>query len=170
MKANFLLNGEEVGYLTHGQVFKLGFDVSDSLFVFVFFRKRKENPGRYSIFKNIPMLHLMKSSGVYRGVSNIFYPDINFLAFGFGVKRFKVKLKINYLEIETPRAVLTYRKPNFAVALKHKIIPNLEMLKPRTLNIKYKIPSIKTVEFKINQVEIQNQYISIQNEYNRLPN
>jgi hypothetical protein len=170
MKAKFLLNGEKVGYLTHGQVFEMGYEIKGALFVFVFFLKRKENPGRYSIFKNIPMLHLMKSIGTYTGLSNIFSPNITFLAFGFGVKRFKLNLKINYLEVETPKAVLTYRKPSFTIDLNHKIRPNLEMLKPRALNTKYKKLDIKTKALKINQIEIQNQYILTQNEYNRLPN
>ena len=170
MKAEFLLNGEKVGYLTNGQVFELSYDIKGALFVLVFFRKRKENLGPFSIFKNIPMLHLMKSCGTYRGVSNIFSPNISFLAFGFGVDRFKVKLKINSLELQTPKAIINYRKPSFAVDLKHKIRPNLDMLQPRALNIKFKSPSIKLVELRINQIEIQNQYKLIQYEYNRVPN
>ena len=75
-------------YLLHGQVFKLNYVFSRTLFVVV-----KYNNGT-SFFRRF---YVKKASGTFENVTNAYSPQIIFIAFGWGMKRYKQQFKINFL-------------------------------------------------------------------------
>jgi hypothetical protein len=77
-----------VEYLLHGQVFKLNYVFSRTLFVVV-----KYNNGT-SFFRRF---YVKKASGTFENVTNAYSPQIIFIAFGWGIKRYKQQFKINFL-------------------------------------------------------------------------
>jgi hypothetical protein len=77
-----------VEYLLHGQVFKLNYVFSRTLFVVV-----KYNNGT-SFFRRF---YVKKASGTFENVTNAYSPQIIFIAFGWGMKRYKQQFKINFL-------------------------------------------------------------------------
>jgi hypothetical protein len=81
-------NGQKVEYLLHGQVFKLNYVFSRTLFVVV-----KYNNGT-SFFRRF---YVKKASGTFENVTNAYSPQIIFIAFGWGMKRYKQQFKINFL-------------------------------------------------------------------------
>ena len=81
-------NGQKVEYLLHGQVFKLNYVFSRTLFVVV-----KYNNGT-SFFRRF---YVKKASGTFENVTNAYSPQIIFIAFGWGIKRYKQQFKINFL-------------------------------------------------------------------------
>ncbi|MFO0495333.1 MAG: hypothetical protein ACK50Y_07360 [Flavobacteriia bacterium] len=81
-------NGQKVEYLLHGQVFKLNYVFSRTLFVVV-----KYNNGT-SFFRRF---YVKKASGTFENVTNAYSPQIIFFAFGWSIKRYKQQFKINFL-------------------------------------------------------------------------
>lgn len=88
MLRHLSFNGQKVEYLLHGQVFKLNYVFSRTLFVVV-----KYNNGT-SFFRRF---YVKKASGTFENVTNAYSPQIIFIAFGWGIKRYKQQFKINFL-------------------------------------------------------------------------
>lgn len=88
MLQHLSFNGQKVEYLLHGQVFKLNYVFSRTLFVVV-----KYNNGT-SFFRRF---YVKKASGTFENVTNAYSPQIIFIAFGWGIKRYKQQFKINFL-------------------------------------------------------------------------
>ena len=88
MLQHLSFNGQKVEYLLHGQVLKMNYIFSRTLFVVV-----KYNNGT-SFFRRF---YFEKASGTFENVTNAYSPQIVFIAFGWGIKRYKQQFKINFL-------------------------------------------------------------------------
>ena len=91
MEAKFLLNGNEIAYLTHGQPFRLEIDATGPWFLVIHYDKGGSWFERWSF---------RKPRTVYESVTNVYRPHIRVWGVGRGVRRLlHRKLNINYVNV-----------------------------------------------------------------------
>ena len=93
VKALFSLNNSSIAYLIHGQYFRLGYNINNCWFCF-FIYDNGESFFKRTYFKN--------NTGVFENVTNAYNPNIKIIAFGLGIKIFRFKLKINFINSKPP--------------------------------------------------------------------
>jgi hypothetical protein len=151
MKANFLLNGHNVGYLIHGQVFEMQYKISGCLFVIV------SNKGK-------GMLQFRKAQGKYIGLSNAYSPNVSFWAFGFGIKRYTHRLKVNFMNTKISVPFTKYPKPKSNIDFS---LPkfNLSILRPINKPELLSMPQQKELNLILNNEHSLSLYEKVKNEY-----
>ena len=97
MKASFSINNQDLSYLIHGQYFRLDYKVSRCLFLIFYYDNGS------SFFKRI---YFKKNRGVFENVTNCYKPNLKIYALGFGIRIFKFKLKINFINSKPPEIFL----------------------------------------------------------------
>ncbi len=141
MTGNFKLNDDGISYLIHGQYFKLDYEITSCLFVFISYDRGESFFSKFSF---------RKKKGIFESITNCYKPRLTIYAFGLGVQKFTFDLKINFINTHPPLVDIKQLKlPSSPKILIEKREP--EILSPS-------ISIIQTNNFKINnnQLNIKN--------------
>lgn len=142
--AKFKLNGENVGYLLHGQAISIDFEIPGVWFVLIHTKKTK------LLFNSIKTafntLTFKRNKSSFQCNTNAYAPNITFVGIGInGIYSKTLFLKINFLNTI----------PHFVRTQNSIVNPiNRYIYIPRTkLNLPHYMPKINSAEMKINNIQ-----------------
>ncbi len=142
--AKFKLNGENVGYLLHGQAISIDFEIPDVCFVLIHTKKTKMLFN--SIKTAVNTLTFKKNKSSFQCNTNAYAPKITFIGIGLnGIYSKTINLQVNFLNT-IPHFV---RTKNSSV---NTIKKALHISKSK-LNLPHYMPTITRAEMKINNIQ-----------------
>ena len=142
--AKFKLNGENVGYLLHGQAISIDFEIPDVWFVLIHTQKTK------MLFNSIKTafntLTFKRNKSSFQCNTNAYAPKITFIGIGLnGIYSKTINLQVNFLNTI----------PHFVKTQNSIVNPiNRYIYIPKTkLNLPHYTPKVNSVELKINNIQ-----------------